>query len=136
MKFVLTEKRMIELLAAEAELSALNMGGVDNWTWYGDSIQMFFDEVKRQTGEEYDDFESYARGIVEKERKKAKESLQKCDSFIHSPCSSACPHWLRSRRAASALKKTMTHLVLQLLQCYSSKTDSTQVKNKLYIYIY
>ena len=83
MKFVLTEKRMVELLAAEAELAALNMGGVDNWAWHGDSIQMFFDEVKRQTGEEYDDFESYACGIIEKERKMAKESLQKCESFIN-----------------------------------------------------
>lgn len=83
MKFILTEKRMTELLAAEAELAALNMGGVDNWTQYEDSIQIFFDEVKRQTGEEYDDFESYARGIVKKERKKAKESLQKCDAFIN-----------------------------------------------------
>ena len=82
MKFVLTEKRITELLAAEAELAALNMGGVDNWEWYETSARMFFDEVKRQTGEEYDDFESYARGIVEKERKKAKESLQKCDAFI------------------------------------------------------
>lgn len=82
MKFVITEERAIELLAAEAELAALNIGGVDNWEWYGASAQMFFDEVKRQTGEEYDDFESYARGLVEKERKKAKESLQKCDAFI------------------------------------------------------
>ena len=35
----------------------------------------------------------------------------------------------KGQKFAHLGKKTMTHLVLQLLQCYSSKTDSTQVKN-------
>lgn len=39
MKQEIDEKRLIELLAAELELEALNQGGVDNWEWCGASIR-------------------------------------------------------------------------------------------------
>lgn len=40
-KYVLTEKQLEELLARSARLSALESGGVDNWSWYGESIGEF-----------------------------------------------------------------------------------------------
>ena len=33
----ITEKRYLELVEAELELQALNSGGVDNWSWHGES---------------------------------------------------------------------------------------------------
>lgn len=32
------EERLKELIIAEQRLNALECGGVDNWTWYGDSM--------------------------------------------------------------------------------------------------
>lgn len=35
----ITKKRLAELLTAEDKLRCLENGGVDNWEWYGDSLQ-------------------------------------------------------------------------------------------------
>lgn len=43
-KYVLTEKQLEKLLARSAHLSALESGGVDNWSWYGESIGDFIDD--------------------------------------------------------------------------------------------
>ena len=40
----MSEKRMKELLRAEAKLNALEAGGVDNWEWYGESLKGWFAE--------------------------------------------------------------------------------------------
>lgn len=40
-RYILTGKQLEELLARSACLSALNSGGVDNWSWYGESIGNF-----------------------------------------------------------------------------------------------
>lgn len=48
MKIEVDEKRLIELLAAELELEALNQGGVDNWEWCGASIR---DALRRLAAE-------------------------------------------------------------------------------------
>lgn len=36
--YCVPEHRLLELLEAEARLEALEMGGVDDWEWYGDSL--------------------------------------------------------------------------------------------------
>ena len=40
----MSEKRMKELLRAEAKLNALEAGGVDNWEWYGESLKAYHAE--------------------------------------------------------------------------------------------
>lgn len=38
----ITKKEYYELKSAEAELNLLNMGGVNNWEWYGESLSPDF----------------------------------------------------------------------------------------------
>ena len=40
-RYILTEARLKRLLARSARLSALECGGVDNWSQYGESIGNF-----------------------------------------------------------------------------------------------
>lgn len=54
------ESELIELLAGQVELEALNAGGVDNWEWYG----VGFDEVRREYGPNCEDFEDCARILL------------------------------------------------------------------------
>ena len=37
-KYIVSENDLIKLLEVEAVLNALEAGGVDNWDWYGESI--------------------------------------------------------------------------------------------------
>lgn len=46
--FKVSESELLELLTAQCTLIALQHGGVDNWEWYGDSIQEWI-EVQCQT---------------------------------------------------------------------------------------
>ena len=39
-----SEKRLKELERAEAKLNALEVGGVDNWEWYGESLKSYHAE--------------------------------------------------------------------------------------------
>lgn len=41
-QYLISESRLRDLLYAEAKLNALEAGGVDNWEWYGDSINDYF----------------------------------------------------------------------------------------------
>lgn len=41
----ITADRMRELLASEMKLCALEAGGVDNWSWYGDSLCQYLSEA-------------------------------------------------------------------------------------------
>ena len=41
---ILSDKRLKELERAEAKLSALEAGGVDNWEWYGESLKPYHEE--------------------------------------------------------------------------------------------
>lgn len=41
MNYVISEERLRELLEEEARYIALENGGVDNWEWYGASIQEY-----------------------------------------------------------------------------------------------
>lgn len=36
-QYKVSEKELLELIAAKAELEALESGGVDNWCWYSES---------------------------------------------------------------------------------------------------
>lgn len=40
-KYIVSEKRLKKLLAAELELQQLEAGGVDNWSWYGEGREEF-----------------------------------------------------------------------------------------------
>ena len=44
-KYIIEEKRLKELLKAEHKLSALEGGGVDNWSYYGDHYDSYFDGI-------------------------------------------------------------------------------------------
>lgn len=48
-----------DLLYDSLRLQALDCGGVDNWTWYGDSIRDFIDAAKADYNvpEDDDDFD-------------------------------------------------------------------------------
>lgn len=51
--YIISEKRLKELLAAELELRQLEWGGVDNWTWYGEGREEFLLEcIKGRVPEE------------------------------------------------------------------------------------
>lgn len=45
--FIITEDRLLELLKREAQLDALECGGVDNWSWYYDALVDYFDKKDR-----------------------------------------------------------------------------------------
>lgn len=56
-KYIISENKLRQLLKDEIKLEALEHGGVDNWEWYGDSIQ---DYLKECNVEEIED-------LIEKE---------------------------------------------------------------------
>lgn len=70
-KIEIDRKRLIELLAAELELNALNCGGVDNWDWYGDSCCDAIRELARfyHLDEDEVTFKDIAEHIVDREPK-------------------------------------------------------------------
>jgi hypothetical protein len=43
-KYIVSEERLRDLIEAEEKLCALNAGGVDNWSWYGDSIRDYIEQ--------------------------------------------------------------------------------------------
>lgn len=45
----ITEERLKELERAESKLNALEAGGVDNWEWYGDSLEKYHVEIKLES---------------------------------------------------------------------------------------
>ena len=47
-KFIISEKRLRSLLEDELRLIALDAGGVDNWSWYGDSICDFIQDTIKE----------------------------------------------------------------------------------------
>ena len=42
-QFYISENRLLELLETEAKFIALENGGVDNWEWYGPSLNEYLD---------------------------------------------------------------------------------------------
>lgn len=73
-KYVIDEKRLRELLAAELELLYLECEGVDNWTWYGEGKEEFLiEEIDGRIPEEelpiYIDFDYVAELNLAKYKK-------------------------------------------------------------------
>lgn len=52
-KYIVSENDLIKLLKAEAVLNALEAGGVDNWDWYGKSINESLNGTGYETVEEF-----------------------------------------------------------------------------------
>lgn len=46
-QYLISESRLRDLLHSEAKLNALEAGGVDNWSWYGDSLRDFWASVHK-----------------------------------------------------------------------------------------
>lgn len=71
------KEELIDFLAAYMQLSALNKGGVDNWTYYGDNFfeekaHWFFEATEENIDDEElrdMDFEDIAKIYIEKEYK-------------------------------------------------------------------
>ena len=43
-EYIISEKDLLELLEDHYRLTALEQGGVDNWTWYSDSCADFIND--------------------------------------------------------------------------------------------
>ena len=43
-KYLVGEEELKKLIISHLTLRALNGGGVDNWTWYGDALNGFVEE--------------------------------------------------------------------------------------------
>lgn len=46
--YQIKEARLLELLAAESELTVLEMTGVDNWSGYGEGEEEYFAECSEE----------------------------------------------------------------------------------------
>ena len=53
------KNELVDLLYDSLKLQALECGGVDSWTWYGDSVRDFIDAAKADYNvpEDDDDFD-------------------------------------------------------------------------------
>lgn len=65
--YTISEKRLKELVLAELNLSALEQGGVDNWSWYGDSVSDFLNRLSEEYRQDFEDFEDIAEYFMENE---------------------------------------------------------------------
>ena len=78
MKIILSEKELKEMLYAVNSLQALEWGGVDNWSWYGESfsdyIEHYIEDNKLNIDTTNTDFD--IDDIVEIEIKQYKEVIQ------------------------------------------------------------
>lgn len=54
-------EEMRDLLESRARLHALETGGVDNWSWYGDSFEDFLRRYGQQEGRLFESFEEVAQ---------------------------------------------------------------------------
>ena len=61
----ITKKEYLELAAASLCLLALERGGVDNWSWYGESISYFIKEWNENNGTDFSDLEQIAAYSIE-----------------------------------------------------------------------
>ena len=52
-KYIIDEDRLVQLLAAEAEMCDLDNAGVDNWSFYGEHMDL----------DGYEDYEDWVIGV-------------------------------------------------------------------------
>jgi hypothetical protein len=66
--YLVKKEKLIKLIAAYYKLQALEAGGVDNWSWYSDSLNDFLREVMPNNldEDEYWDygFEGFAEDMI------------------------------------------------------------------------
>ena len=61
MKFYkVEENELLDLLTAVHTLNALNQGGVDSWSWCGESCSDYLKQYNDETGSEVEYFEDIA----------------------------------------------------------------------------
>lgn len=74
-KYLISEKELKEMLYAVNSLQALEWGGVDNWSWYGESFSDYVEQYieDNQLNEEEIDEDFNMDDIVELEIKRYKE---------------------------------------------------------------
>jgi hypothetical protein len=46
--YIVSRERLIQLLANSEKLQALQCGGVDNWSYYGESLCYYLNNAKKQ----------------------------------------------------------------------------------------
>ena len=63
-KYIVEEKTLLEIVTAYYKLQALEAGGVDNWSWYGDSLYDFLKEVISCDEDEDYSFEMFAEEML------------------------------------------------------------------------
>lgn len=59
MNYIISKKRLLELLKAENELNVLEGDGVDNWTWYMEGRRQYLKEGAEMYGVNIDDNEDF-----------------------------------------------------------------------------
>ena len=68
----ISESDLRQLLISSYTLLALEGGGVDNWSWYSESIHDFLNEFKQEYGIDKDE-EFYIEDMVDKVLEKIKK---------------------------------------------------------------
>ena len=58
--YKLTRNELLTFLRSELRLAALEAGGVDNWTWYGESQKDFINDYNDCNAIEAEDFDDIA----------------------------------------------------------------------------
>lgn len=66
--YLVKKSKLIDLVAAYYKLTALENSGVDNWDWYGESLQSWLDAVCEEWGSSVDDvdFETVAEADLDR----------------------------------------------------------------------
>lgn len=79
--YIVDEKTLLDLLESSLRLQALEAGGVDNWMWYGDSIDDFCQQASIEMGH-LDEF-LYIEDLAEMELQNFKEAgKEKCQNIV------------------------------------------------------
>jgi hypothetical protein len=67
--YIISERTLLNLYRAEEELNALEAGGVDNWSWYDESLNSNLEDAKKDFNipedDETFDYEALAQKMLE-----------------------------------------------------------------------
>ena len=61
--YIISERTLLNLYRAEEELNALEVGGVDNWSWYDESLNSNLEDAKKDFNIPEDD-ETFVYGAL------------------------------------------------------------------------
>ena len=64
-RYVIEEKMLLKLITAYFKLKALEAGGVDNWSWYGDSLNNYLKKLMPKDLDEDDYWDYGFEGLAE-----------------------------------------------------------------------